>query len=146
MERILINPFLLSDRERILSWRQLRISIKSLPIYDACDAVAKWWSYASIGPHGLDCYDYESWQDPWAMLENNNFNRNTIAYMIHKTFEMSDQEKFSSQLILIHDYDLAVDDIYWVTLVDNQYILNYNVSKVDRFSEIEKNIVIKMKL
>jgi len=135
---------LLSDRERILSWRQLRATIKTLEIYDACDAVAKWWSHAMIGPHGLDCYDYESWSDPWQMLEANHFNKNTIGYMMHKTFELSDREKFSSQLILIHDYDLAVDDIYWVVLVDSQYILNYNVAKVDKLSNIEKNIAIKM--
>jgi hypothetical protein len=140
----LINPFLLSDRERILSWRQLRASIKTIAVYDACECVAKWWSHAAIHPHGLDCYDYEAWADPWVMLEQNYFNKNTVAYMMHKTFELSDQEKFSSQLILIHDYDLAVDDIYWVALVDSKYILNYNVAKVDKFSEIEKNIAIKL--
>ncbi len=140
----MINPFLLSAHERILSWRQLRISIKSLPIYDACKAVAKWWGYASIGPHGLDCYDYKSWQNPWLMLEENNFNKNTLAYMMHKTFEISDKKKFLSKMILIHDYDVAVNDIYWVTLVDEQYVLNYNIAKVDKLSEIEKNIVIKM--
>jgi hypothetical protein len=139
----LINPFSLSEKERILSWRQLRNTIKSLPIPDACDAVAGWWAQAPLHAHGLDYNDLDSWKDPWAMLEDNYFNRNTLAYMIWQTFELSDANKFSAKLILIHDFDVAVDDIYWTVLVDSKYVLNYNIAKTDLLSNIKKNIAIK---
>lgn len=128
----------------ILSWRSLRKTIITQSPLQACETVAIWCGKLPLNPHGLDCYDYDLWINPWQLFESGDFNRNTVAYLMHQTFELSDATYLKSKLILLQDLTPASNDIYWTVFVNDTYVLNYEIGAVSLLPVIENNIEVKM--
>jgi len=119
------------DNERLHLWKNLRNDIKDLPIEDQLNVVAKFFASVPFGTRTIDYYSPENWPTPWEIIFHGSLCRSSISLLIFYTFSL---------LHTAHTLDLRLiddgDDEYLIPFVDNQFVLNYELGKVSKYSDI----------
>jgi hypothetical protein len=123
-----------SGEERLQFWKTFRGEITGLPINDQLDKVAQFCAAIPFGARAVDYYSPGDWPTPWEMLYHGEFCTSSISIIIFYTLVMVSSEIDVSFLLVEDD-----DGIYLLPLVSNQYILNYELGKVSKYSELRDN-------
>ena len=116
-----MNIFQCSFHQRLRSWRDLRLSIKDLPIQEKCVRIDEWWQMAPLITHHLHPLDYNNWPDPWTLLSENMYCILTRALGIVYTLKMNGI--YNIKLLIATDSQ--AEEIPIVTVDDAKYVLNY---------------------
>lgn len=127
----------ISNEERLRLWKTLRNDLVQLSFNDQITKVAKFCSTIPFGSRTLDYYSSEEWPTPWEILYYSSFCTSSISLLIYHTLRLC-MADIQIALYLVED----MDDIYLLPVIDNQYVLNYELGQVNNFSAIQKEFTI----
>lgn len=127
-----MNPFLLPEKDRLLSWRELRNQITPLADNDKFEPLLRWWAKAPICAYAIDAYDCSQWPTAWELLNENMFCTSAIAYMMAQTLILSGVNENRLVLTCIK----GKDDERLVVIVDDTIVLNYSYGEVFSWEDI----------
>jgi hypothetical protein len=122
------------NEERLRLWKKLRNDITNYSDSDRLSELAKFCSTIPFGSRTLDYYSSEDWPTPWEILFYGSFCTSSISLLMFYTLTLID-DPTTVDLILVEDDD----GTYLLPLIDNQYVLNYELGKVNIYSEIQDN-------
>lgn len=134
-----MNPFLLPEKERMLSWRELRSLVSSLSDEAKYLPLIKWWAVAPICAYSIDAYDCAAWPTPWELLNENKFCTSAIGYMMAQTLILSGFEKSRIRLLAIK----SADDERLVVVIDGSVVLNYSYGETYLLDDIRGDFVVR---
>jgi hypothetical protein len=126
--------------ERLHLWKKLRTDIKGLPLADQLDLVAKFCSTIPYGARSIDYYSPSEWPTPWEIFFHNSFCKNSVSLIIFHTLAM---------LNAVDDIELWVvkdnEGDYLLPIVNNQFILNYELGEVSNYPDICDYFIVMQK-
>ena len=125
-----------SAEERIQRWRDFRESLAGLPDEEVLNNVAEFFASVPIGGRCIDYYTPESWPNPWELLYHNLFCTSSISLLIYHTLCIT----LGSERVQIILADTK-DDLCLLPLVDNKYIFNLELGKVNNIKDYSIKIL-----
>ena len=125
------------NEERLRLWKKLREDIKDLPVKEQLDNVAKFCSTMPYGSRTIDYYSPEEWPSPWDILFHGDFCTSSISLLMHYTLTLLPSEK-KLELVLVEDDD----GVFLLPIIDDQFVLNYQLGQVSMYSEIQNDITV----
>jgi hypothetical protein len=127
------------DNERLHLWKNLRTDIKGLDITEQMIHVSKFFASIPFGTRTIDYYSTENWPTPWEIIFHGSLCRSSISLLIFYTFSLINTDHIID-LRLIDDGN----DEYLLPVIDNQFVLNYELGKVSNLSDIKSEITEKI--
>ena len=124
------------NEERLRLWKNLRNNLVGLELEQQLDDIAKFCSTIPFGARTLDYYSSENWPSPWEILFYGSFCTSSISLLMYYTFILVPDNDTRIELMLVED----LDGLFLLPIVDNRYILNYELGKVSNYSEIKNNL------
>lgn len=128
------------DNERISLWKKLRSDIASLDFSEQLTIVAKFFATLPYGTRTIDYYSPTDWPTPWEIIFHGTLCKSSISLLIFYTFSLL-QSNHSLELFLINDGE----DEYLIPVVDNQFVLNYQLGVVSSYQEVKEEFTVKQK-
>ena len=125
------------DDERLHLWKNLRKDISSLQLNEQMEAVAKFFSNIPYGSRSIDYYTPSEWPTPWEIIFRGKLCKSSISLLIFHTFSLLHIEN-AIELQLIDDGE----DEYLLPVIANQFVLNYELGKVNKCQDIATEIQI----
>ena len=120
------------NEERLRLWKNLRDELIGQSIEDQLTNVAKFCSTIPFGSRTLDYYNPMSWPTPWEILFYGSFCTSSISLLMFYTLILIPTLS-EIELVLVDD----AGDIFLLPFIDNQFVLNYELGKVNKYSEIQ---------
>lgn len=133
----------LGASQRILYWRDFRISIKDLPEVDQLQKIAEFWSKAPLITYSIDWDRPDTWPSAWELIHEGNFDNSAIGYLMEQTLIMLDWSP--DRLLLTYIRDKNNQDQMMILIVDDKYVLNYSWGEVFNIDAIRNNCVSMIK-
>lgn len=134
-----MNPFMLPEKDRMLSWRELRRLVSSLPSdIERLEEVIRWWAKAPICRFSIDPWDSTEWPTPWELLNEGKFCTNGIAYMTAKTLIFAGFEPERITMPFIR----TSDDERLIVVVDGRFVLNFSYGEIYDVNDISGEFVV----
>lgn len=128
------------NEERLHLWKKLRDDIKELPLTNQLDEIAKFCSKMPFGARTLDYYSPENWPTPWEILFHGSFCTSSISLLMFYTLELLSAEP-KIELYLVEDDD----GIFLLPIINDQFILNYELGAVNKYLEIQDDFRVLQK-
>jgi hypothetical protein len=128
------------DDERLRLWKKLRDDVKDFTLENQLQEVAKFCSKIPFGTRTIDYYSTEEWPTPWEILFYSSFCTSSISLLIFYTLTLIPINA-AVELQLVEDEG----GIYLLPIIDNQFVLNYELGAVNKISEIQDNITVLKK-
>lgn len=126
-------------RDRILRWRDWRLTMDSLPFDEALLEVARTWAMIPIVNHYLAPDQVLEWPDPWMLIDDNHYCDLARCLGMYYSLMLSkhkDEHEFS---IAIYK-DADAQSWYHLCLVDNgKYVLNWDLGQVLNISPLPES-------
>jgi hypothetical protein len=126
-----MNPFFLSQEERILAWRSFRQNLEGKPETEQLENIAEWFGQAPLSTFVLDFDRPDTWITPWEIMSEGDFCTTAIAYMMEQTLLLLGWAP--ERLRLIYVRNMQIQDQMMILLVDDKYALNYEHKAVFNF-------------
>jgi len=126
--------------ERLHLWKKLRGNISDLSLLDQLNKIAKFCSKMPFGARTLDYYSPENWPTPWEILFHGSFCTSSISLLMFYTLELMDTT-LKIELYLVED----ADGIFLLPIIDDQFVLNYELGAVNNYLEIESEFKVLQK-
>jgi hypothetical protein len=121
-----------SNEERLRLWKSLREEILTLPLKDQLEEIAKFCSRMPFGARTIDYYSPMEWPTPWEILFHGSFCTSSISLLMFHTLILLNTQ-YTIELYLVED----TEGIYLLPVIDNQFVLNFELSAVNNYSEIK---------
>jgi len=121
------------NNERLHLWKKLREDIAVLSIEHQMTMVAKFFADMPFGSRTIDYYTPADWPTPWEILFYGTFCTSSISILMFYTFELL-HTNHRIDLYLVED-----NDVYLLPVIDNKFVLNYELGTVNNYSNIEDN-------
>ena len=123
--------------DRLLQWKKFRKEISGLSLDEQLSQVAKFCAGIPFGSRTLDYYSPENWPTRWKILYHGSFCTSSISLLIFQTLALIPVEADMKMLLVEDD-----DGPYLLPMIDNQYILNYELGVVNTIQEIGSKLEI----
>lgn len=127
------------NNERIHLWKNLRNTIKNLPIDEKLHTVAKFFAPMPFGARTIDFYSAKDWPTPWEIIFYGSLCRSSISLLIFYTLSML-ETGIAVQLVLIDD---SIEE-YLLPIINNQFVLNYEIGVVSSYTNIKSEFTEKL--
>lgn len=124
--------------ERLSLWKGLREKISSQDLATQLVEVAKFCSHMPAGHRTVDYYTPSTWPSPWEILYNGQWCANSISIIMFYTFELIPNFTNNIELLLVDDKS----DRYLLPFIDNKYILNYELGKVNNIDDVNDEFTV----
>jgi hypothetical protein len=119
------------DDERLHLWKILRKDISVLQLAEQMSTVAKFFSNMPYGARSLDYYTPAEWPTPWEIIFHGSLCKSSISLLIFYTFSLL----HTTHKIELHLIDDGADE-YLVPVIDDQFVLNYQLGMVSNYSDV----------
>jgi hypothetical protein len=129
------------NEERLRLWKNLRDEIKEFPLDKKLEAVAKFCSTIPFGSRSLDYYSPDDWPTPWEILFYGSFCTSSISLLMFYTLVILPIEE-NIELYLVEDDDGP----YLLPVIDDQFVLNYELGRVNRYPDIQDGFKVLKKI
>ena len=126
--------------ERLRLWKNLRAEIKELPLEVQLEKLAKFCAAMPYGARTLDYYSSENWPTPWEILYHGSFCTSSISLLIFYTLTLLSPD-LDVSLYLVNDSG----DIFLLPVIDNHFVLNYELGEVSKYPDIQNRIEVLQK-
>ena len=126
--------------ERLHLWKKLRDDIKDHTLTQQLEEIAKFCSQMPFGSRTLDYYSPEDWPTPWEILFHGSFCTSSISLLMFYTLELLNTQ-LQIELHLVEDDD----GIFLLPIVDNQFVLNFELGAVNNYVDIQDDITVLQK-
>jgi hypothetical protein len=129
----------MKPEHRLHDWKIFRESLTTLAKEEQLIETAEYWSVVPLVKYYLNFDKPDTWPTPWELLNEGQFCRSGVAFMMYKTLELCKGGVWTpEQLKLVLINDLTNEETYLVLVVEDEYVLNYDHARVVRWSNIEK--------
>lgn len=128
----------LSSQERMDLWRQEREKLKNESYIDRLKSLSIFFSHVPFGSRTIDYYTPSDWLTPWEILHYGTFCRSSISLLMYHTLTIVDPD-INIKLCLVEDKE----DIFLVPVVDDTFVLNYNLGDVTKVTRLKKSVQFK---
>ena len=128
-----------SPKEKLKTWRAFRKSIVDLELDLKLQRVVDFWKTAPISSTSIDIYNESTWEKPWDLIWNGVFDENNTALAMAYTLHLENYAKCEIALV----QNIEESFIKLVTIVDDDYLLNYEYGSICKMSRLDKCIVVK---
>jgi len=125
------------NEERLRLWKTLREDIKDLPVKEQLDQLAMFCRTIPFGSRTIDYYSPLEWPNPWEILFHGTFCTSSISVLMYYTLILLQSDK-NLELILVEDGD----GIFLLPVIDDHFVLNYELGQVSKYSDIKDDIKI----
>ena len=125
-----------SAEERLEKWREFRESLNGLSEEDLLNNVAQFFATVPIGGRCIDFYEPASWPSPWELLYHKLYCTSSISLLIYHTLCVA----LGSDRVNIVLVDTGTDRLL-MPVVDEKYILNYELGKVNKIKDHSITII-----
>lgn len=112
-------------------WKTLRNDIGTLSLEDQLIEVAQFCANMPFGPRSIDYYTPASWPTPWEILYRGSMCTSAISVLMYYTLTMVN-DAVDVKLQLVED----ADGIYLLPIIDDQFVLNYELGQVSISSDV----------
>ncbi len=126
--------------ERLRLWKKLREDINDIDFDLQLHNIAKFCMNMPIGHRSIDYYTADDWPTPWEILFHGTFCSSSVSLLMFHTLCLLPDKNHLFELYLIED-----DDVYLLPVIDNQFVLNYQLGSVNRYSDVSKNFEVLKK-
>ncbi len=126
--------------ERLHLWKKLRDDVRLLPLTEQLTEIAKFCSRMPFGSRTLDYYSPADWPTPWEILFHGSFCTSSISLLIFYTLTLQNPST-GVELQLVEDDD----GLYLLPIINDQFVLNYELGAVNNYSEIQNNFKVLQK-
>lgn len=130
-----------STTEKILAWRELRISSQQNSVEATIASVNSWWTYSPWVKKTIDPYKPETWPTPWDMINRGEFCRSAIALGQAYTLWMCTPET-KVELWLVNNF--SEKDVHLVAVINEKTVLNYTLGQVMSIEECDFEVLNKI--
>jgi len=130
-----------TPQRRLSLWKEFKEELVHTNHNEQLKKVATFFSRTPIGSRSLDYYTPDDWSTPWEILYNSLYCRNSISLLIYYTLVTMPYYKDATQLWLIDDGE----DRYLLPVVNDRYILNYELGSVSTLEDITDLITVVTK-
>jgi len=138
-----MTDFNLPPERRLENWQNFRESLNTQDDFTQLESVATYWSMAPILNWYLDDEHPEEWPTPWEIIYDGNYCSTTIAFLMKETLRLSNGDKWeNSRFSIKFIKDLKHDKMVTALIVDDEWVLNYDWSKVINWSSIASHVTI----
>ena len=120
--------------ERLHLWKNLRDDIKSKDLEGQLSEIAQFCKFMPYGARTLDYYSPTDWPTPWEILYHGSFCTSSISLLMFYTLELV-QTPSKLELQLVEDQQ----DIYLMPVIDDHFVLNYQLGAVSIYPEIQNS-------
>jgi hypothetical protein len=138
--------FHLKAEDRLRSWRDFRSTLDSLPLDQALNQTAEFWTGAPFTPYHLDPDSVATWPDPWTLIDENIYCDlakclgivYTVLLTTHRTnldIEIWVYEDPTTH----HEFNLACFD-------QGKYILNMIDGTVVNIKQVNETLTLKRRI
>lgn len=118
--------FISGKHSTLKAWKELRSSLQAnLDDYAHLKLVSNFWSSAPLSKRITDWDKPESWDDPWQLIYNGDFDESTIAIAMFYTLLLCEDQRWTKDrlvLLLIKDQSRALQRI--ILEIDGKWLLN----------------------
>lgn len=125
------------NEERLHLWKVLREDIKDLPVKEQLEHLATFCRTIPFGSRTIDYYSPLEWPNPWEILFHGLFCTSSISVLMYYTLVLLPTVK-KVELILVEDDD----GIFLLPIIDDHFVLNYELGQVSMYSEIKNDITV----
>ncbi len=122
------------NQERLRLWKKLRNDLMGLSLNDQLNEISKFCSSIPYGSRTLDYYSSDDWPTPWEILFHGSFCTSSISLLMYYTLILTPIDA-EIELHLVEDDD----GIYLLPIINDQFVLNYELGKVSMYPEIKNN-------
>lgn len=119
--------------ERLRLWKKLRSDINGQQLDQQLTLVSAFFANMPFGARSIDYYTPADWPTPWEILYRGTFCTSSISLMMFHTFELL-HENHVIELYLVED-----ESIYLLPVIDNNFVLNYELGSVNNYSDVNNN-------
>ena len=123
------------NEERLRLWKTLREDIKDLTLKEQLEHLATFCRTIPFGSRTIDYYSPLEWPNPWEILFHGTFCTSSISILMYYTLLLLPSDK-KLELMLVEDDS----GIFLLPIINNHFVLNYELGQVSTYSEIQKNI------
>lgn len=118
--------FDLFGNDRLTEWKNFRDKLETsqTPLED----VVKLWRFAPFVNSFLNINDPSSWPDPWHLILDGKFD--SLAICLGMLYTLKLTSRFMSTKCEIHMSMFSDDDKKFIIIVDNEFILDYELGEV----------------
>lgn len=127
--------------ERLRLWKTLREDIEGVDFDLQLHSIAKFCAEMPIGHRTVDYYTPDDWPTPWEILFHGTFCPSSVSLLIFHTLCLLPDNGHTFELYLVED-----EDVYLLPVIDNQFVLNYQLGAVNRYSEVCMNFKVLKKI
>lgn len=132
--------FRLPVASRLEAWRKFRYSLSELSLEQAIQKTVDLWRSAPFTPYYLEPNDFDSWPNPWELIEENYYCDLAKALGILYTLYFSDH-KSSIEYEIRRYKDTESGFIYnLVFLNQGKYVLNLVDGEIVNNTSIDKKL------
>ncbi len=121
------------NNQRLHLWKTLRAEIDNHPLDEQMEMVSKFFADMPFATRTLDYYTPVDWPTPWEILFHGSFCTSSISLLMFYTFELV-HTNHVVELYLVED-----DSIYLLPVIDKNFVLNYELGTVNKYSDIQDN-------
>ena len=125
------------NEERLFLWKKLRNDFKEFSLEEQLQALAKFCAEMPFGARTLDYYNPIDWPTPWEILFHASFCTSSISLLMFYTLILMQMDA-KVELYLVEDSD----GIFLLPIIDNQFVLNYELGKVSKYLDIIDNFTV----
>ena len=121
------NLWLRSPEERLACWREFRLELQAE--YSVCDndmlsslnAISTWWAYAPIVNVAMDPFNLKTWPNIWELIHQGECCKYSRGVAMAYNTHYIDQD---AHVTVSHALDTSHNDEYFITVINERYILN----------------------
>lgn len=109
---------------RLASWMELRQTCQDQPLEQALTSINQWWFRTPWTAYHLHWDDFDTWPDPWQLLEDNIFCNLARGLGIMYTVVLIDRPDLQTAKLV----ETTTDNL--VSIDNEKYILNWDRDRI----------------
>lgn len=126
--------------KRLANWREFRRELDSADVNAACEKVSQWWQFAPQSALSIDPYDISTWPSVWEMLHQGDYCKFSTAIGMAYTIFYID-ESVKNRILRVYDH--VNSDIYMTALINEHWLLNYNLCEMTEYNNVRNALEIQ---
>lgn len=127
-------------QKRLANWREFRRELDTTDVKAACEQVSQWWRFAPQSTLSIDPYDISTWPSVWEMLHQGDYCKFSTAIGMAYTIFYID-ESVKNRILRVYDH--ANSDIYMTALINEHWLLNYNLCEMTEYNKVRNALEIQ---
>lgn len=127
-------------QKRLANWRAFRRELDTTDVKAACEKVSQWWQFAPQSTLSIDPYDISTWPSVWEMLHQGDYCKFSTAIGMAYTIFYIDE---SVENRILRVYDHVNSDIYMTALINEHWLLNYNLCEMTEYNNVRNALEIQ---